>query len=372
MLKLDTEIDIGAFWSWWTGELIALLPASIVDGVKHGSGFLVVEPRQDKLLISYQNNASNNATTNFLGEFEVGEAAKEQLNSLLEKDVAYANAEVVIRIPHTLGMQKNISLPEVAAANLHQMLTYELDRYTPFRAEQVYYDVVKLGKPVNGQLSVALLVVQKNILDEAYEQVLALGLIPAYADCAQQPLNLLPVRERYNLLPPTLRHPKSKKPRIVMFSALSMMLVLLIMLFVHPLWQAYQGLDKLKHHLHLVEKGALQVEDTKRGIDYLYQATNKLMTKKQNNPAMVEILNILSKELKNDTSLSQLRFNSSGLELLGESGNSSALIAILEKTGRFKNTRFISPVTQDRATGKERFQISTQLIPVTENAAEPK
>lgn len=372
MLKLDTEINIGAFWSWWTGELISLLPASVVDGFNHSNGFLIIEPKGLNVQVTYQNNSGYRNVNTLLGEFEVHEAASKRLKAIIANDAMYSHAEIVIRIPAALGMQKIISLPEIAASNLQQMLTYELDRYTPFNPSQVYYDVVKLGKPVNGQISVALLVVQRHVLDEICEQLSALGLAPAYADCEQQPITQLAPKERYNLLPQTLRHLKSKKPQVVMYCSLGILVVMLLILFVHPLWMAYQGIDKLKTHLHKVEKLALQVEDSKRGIDYLYQATNQLMTKKRNNPALVEIFNLLSKELKDDTSLSQLRYTASGLELLGESGNASALIAALEKTGRFRNTRFISPVTQDRTSGKERFQLLTEIIPVSNNAPESK
>lgn len=372
MLKLDTEIDIRAFWSWWTQELLALLPANIIDGFYHGSGFLVVQPKQDKLEVTFQKNAGTQAENIFLGEFDATNAAKSALKSKLEQQVNLTDAEVVIRIPAALGLQKMLSLPEVATTNLQQVITYELDRYTPFNAEQVYFDCAKLGKPVNGQLSVALMVVQKPVLDDAYEQALALGLKPGYVDCEQLPLNQLPVKERYNLLPLVLRHLKSKKPRVIMYCSMALMVALLFMLFAQPLWFAFQGIDKLKSHLHKVEKLALQVEDSKKGIDYLYQATNKLISKKQNSAPLVEIFDILSKQLKNDTWLSQLRYTKAGLELLGEAANASELIATLEKTGRFRNTRFISPVTQDRSTGKERFQITTEIIPVTPNAPESK
>lgn len=372
MLKLDTKIDIKAFWDWWTHELATLLPASMLDGFHQGNSLLVVEPQQDRLQLSYQLNSRHQVEPVFLGEFDSSDASKVQLQTLFDKETTYAEAEVVLRIPESLGMQKIINLPDVAGTNLDQMLAYELDRYTPFNASQIYYTYVKLGSAVNGQLSVALLMVQKPVLDALYEQLLALGLKPGYADCAQRPLNSLPVKERYNLLPLSMRRIKSNKPRLIMYAAFTVMLLLLFTLFAQPLWMAYQGIDKLKVHQRKIESLAIQVDDTKKGIDHLYKATNTLIAKKQNNPPLVEIVNILSKELKNDTWLSQLRYSNAGLELLGEAANTSTLISVLEKTGRFKNTRFISPVTQDRNSGKERFQIATDIIPVNANAAEPK
>lgn len=368
MLKMDTQIDIGAFWSWWTQELMALLPANVLASFNYGKGFLIVEPMQQAFKLYYQNRSE----IKDLGEFDDGDAAQARLKQLLNQEVMYADAEVVIRLPETLCMYKQLSLPEAVGANLKQVLTYELDRYTPFKADQVYYDVLRLGKPVNAQLTVALMAVQKQVLDSIYEQIVEVGLKPAYADCALQPLNHLPLKQRYNLLPEGLRNVRSKKPQIIMYSSIALASILLITLFVGPLWMAYQGIDKLKEHKRKVEKLALQVEDTKQAIDYLYQATNKLIAKKSNSPVLVEILDILSKEFKNDTWVSQIRFNNGSLELLGESASASELIATLEKTSRFKNTRFISPVTQDRTTGKERFQITTEIIPVTANATPAK
>ncbi len=242
MLKMDTQIDIGAFWSWWTQELMALLPANVLASFNYGKGFLIVEPMQQAFKLYYQNRSE----IKDLGDFDDGDAAQARLKQLLNQEVMYADAEVVIRLPETLCMYKQLSLPEAVGANLKQVLTYELDRYTPFKADQVYYDVLRLGKPVNAQLTVALMAVQKQVLDNIYEQVIEVGLKPAYADCALQPLNQLPLKQRYNLLPEGLRNVRSKKPQIIMYSSIALASILLITLFVGPLWMAYQGIDKLK------------------------------------------------------------------------------------------------------------------------------
>ena len=78
---------------------------------------------------------------------------------------------------------------------------------------------------------------------------------------------------------------------------------------------------------------------------------------------LVDTIDRLSKLLKDDTWVSQLKYSNGNLELLGESANASDILAILEKTNYFKNARFISPVTQDQQTNKERFQLSTEIIP---------
>lgn len=368
MLKMDTQIDLAAFWSWWTKELVALLPASIANSLYYSKGWLIAEPADGKLKLSYQNRS------NFqnLGEFDTSPESKARLKRLLEQREMVANAEVLVRVPEALGMRKFITLPEAAAANAQKVLSYELDRYTPFKAEQVYYDLVKLGKPVNAQVKLALILVQKSVLDVLTDQVVDLGLQPSYADYVQEPLTQLHGKDRYNLLPLDIRHERSRKPKIIMYISLAVVAIMLLAVLAAPLWAAYEGIDKLKRHVRLAEKEALSIEDNKRGIDYLYKSTEKLIAKKNHAPLLVETIDTVSKLLKDDTYVSQLKFSQGNLELLGESANASDILALLEKTQHFKNARFISPVTQDQMSHKERFQLSTEIIPPAENAAKSK
>ncbi|MEQ1636938.1 MAG: PilN domain-containing protein [Methylococcales bacterium] len=369
MLKLDTNIDLGAFWSWWVKELLAALPANVATSLYYSKGWLIVEPDAEQLKLIFQNRSESTV----LGEFDTSPEAKARLRTLLEEQALVANAEVLIRIPEALGMNKILTLPEAASANIQQVLTYELDRYTPFKADQVYYDILRLGKPLNGQVKLALVLVQKSVLDTLTDQVEDLGLQAGYADYALQPITHLQGKERYNLLPLGLRHVRSKKPRVIMFASLALAASLLLTVLGMPLWAAYQGIDKLKSHVRIVEKQAFQIEETKRGIDYLYKSTDKLITKKSHAPMLIDIINTISKLLKDDTWVSQIKYSNGNLELLGESANASDLLATLEKTKYFKNARFISPVTQDQSSGKERFQLSTEIIPpAAENAPETK
>jgi len=83
---------------------------------------------------------------------------------------------------------------------------------------------------------------------------------------------------------------------------------------------------------------------------------------------MVEIVDTVSKVLGDDTWVSQLRYSNKTLRLTGQSGSASSLIGALEAMPIFHNVTFISPVTKDRRSGLERFQISTNVIKKQINA----
>jgi general secretion pathway protein L len=72
-------------------------------------------------------------------------------------------------------------------------------------------------------------------------------------------------------------------------------------------------------------------------------------------------MNILSQLLPNDTWLTHLKYINNKLNIQGQSPSASALIGVMEASSLFSNARFVSPLTQDKKTGFERFQISVEV-----------
>jgi general secretion pathway protein L len=73
------------------------------------------------------------------------------------------------------------------------------------------------------------------------------------------------------------------------------------------------------------------------------------------------MLNTLSSLIKDDTWLSYAQYSDGHIQIQGESPAASTLIAVLEASELFANARFASPVTQDRISKLERFQITVDV-----------
>ena len=365
MLKMDSEIDIAAFFKWWGSQLSFLLPQKFLEALARGKSLIVVEVKITAIKLSYINQQQET----FLGEFEFNDLAKEELLSLITNNSEYSNAQIVLRVPEHLTVVQDVFLPAAAADNLHQVMSYELDRYTPFNKDQVYFDFVKIGPANNNALiHLILILVRKTTLDTMYEQCLSLGLQPFYADSAVHIDVPDKVSGQYNLLPRDLCQTVSKKPLFIMLGSMALMLALLTSLIFLPLKMLDDNLVDLKRHVRKVEKVALKIEDSKKSIDYLYQATQTIIDKKNAAPSMVGLINTVTLVLQDDTWVSNLRYFNKTLQLSGQSGSASNLIGSLEKTRLLSNTRFISPVTKDNRTGLERFKISTEVIKKTSDA----
>ena len=360
MLKLDTEIniDITGFFKWWGGELRALLPEKLRQIIDESSGLLIVEPKGGQLEITYETRAE----AHYLGEFELNDLGKSKFLELVNESQEIGNAEVLVRLPKMYVVEKQIFIPEAAAKNLQQVIGYEVDRYTPFKADQVYFDFVVQGKDkINNQIRLLLLAAPKEKLNQLLKDILDWGLNPAYVDCEQQPRGSDKKNQQYNLLPEEFEHKKNQIPKIIMLSTMVFMLLFAGGAVIFPLWQEYQIVEELTGKSRKAERMAIKVDDTKKKVDVLYEVTNELINNKKKEPSLVEMLDALSKIMEDDTWLTKLKYSDQKLEIHGRSPTASVLISTFEKNDFFNNTKFISPVNQDKKTGLEWFQISTEI-----------
>lgn len=365
MINLNNEINVSLFFKWWWQQLSFFVPQKFLHALEREKSLLVVKTNSTTASISF---ISQQRET-YLGEFEFNEQAKDALQNLIASNKQYSEAKIVLRVPEPLAVIQDIFLPvAVAEGDLHQVVTYELNRYTPFNEEQVYFDIIKLGSANNKAfIHLLLVLVQKDHLDTLYQHCQSLGLQPSYADSVAQTVSPDETHSRYNLLPKNLCQKANKKPLFIMLGSMALVLLLLMTLMALPISLATDQLNDLKQRAQKVAKIALKIENSKKSIDYLFQTTQTLIDKKKATLPIIDAMNTVTEVFSDNTWVSNWRYFNNTLELTGQSGSASNLIASLEKTKLFRNTKFISPVTKDRRSGLERFKISTEAI-IEQNA----
>ena len=129
-----------------------------------------------------------------------------------------------------------------------------------------------------------------------------------------------------------------------------------------PVFFEYKSVNELALKASALEKDAKKVKAMQASIDAVIDETNQLIKEKTASPDLVNMLNNLSTLLKDDTTLSYIQYSEGHLQIQGESPAASSLLAVLEDSELFANARFASPVTQDRVTSSERFQITVDLV----------
>jgi general secretion pathway protein L len=355
-LNTNINLDYKAFLRWWRRELCFLVPDKIKRLFNDNLGFLIIGANNRDLTLTYWLDGKAEAITTI----ERTEAGINSYKALQELDERLAKAGVIIRINEHNALYRELSLPAAAKENLQQVVAYELDRYTPFKAEQVYFAVKPIEDAINeqGQLKVRLMLATREWLDAVFFDAKAMGLSPLLADCEAAPNPLDRLDTAYNLLPEALRPKTAKTPRLVHSALLAGVAVLALAVLVMPVWQEYLTVEALAEKIEAIEKDAKKIKALQAEIDSVMDETQKLIDAKNATPMVVDMLNTVSSIMKNDTWLAYLQFSNNHLQIQGESPAASNLIGLLEASDMFTNARFVSPVTQNNVSKLERFQIT--------------
>lgn len=358
MLNLNStiEMDFKSFLRWWRRELEFLIPEKIKRLLINKQGFIIVSQDNGYLSLSY----SLNGETGFLTKLHRGESSATQYKELLANSEKLSKAKIVLRLTRQEAVQKELVLPAAARENLQQVVAYELDRYTPFKADDVYF-AIKATKVNDGQIKVLLILTSRAQLDALYEELAVTGIIPVIVDYEGVFNNFEDSRDCYNLLPERLRPKTAKTSQLIHSTLIGLVLLLLTAVLVMPVWFQYKTVSALEKKVKVIEQEAKKIKTIQSEIDALMDETSQLINEKNSSPPVVDILNTLSRLMKDDTWLAYIQFADGHLQLQGESPEASSLIGVLESSDLFDNAVFVSPVTQDSISKLERFQISVDV-----------
>jgi general secretion pathway protein L len=357
-LNSAIDLDFKKFLRWWKHELSFLIPAKVKCLISDQRGTLIVRPDGNQFSLSYWFEGREE----HLAKLDRDDTGIAKYKEILATDERLEKADIIFRLTGKHALQKELSLPAAAKENLYQVVTYELSRYSPFKAEQAYF-AVKVVDVANepGQIRVILIITAREVLDAFYADLKAFDMIPKLVDYDAVPTDPDENGSRYNLLPEWLRQKTDKTAQAIHASLIGLVGVLFIAALALPVWFESRSVNALQEKIGAIEKEAKNIKALQAEVDSLVDETQQLIDKKAEKPSLVVVLDTLSKLIKDDTWLQYGQYASGQLQIQGESPAASSLISVLEDSEYFANAKFVSPVTRDNATKLERFQITVDI-----------
>ncbi len=266
----------------------------------------------------------------------------------------------LLLLPHEAILTRTVSFPAQVRGNLPQVMRYELDRLSPFQAHEVVFDFLPRTGPKGGErLTVDLALCRRDRVE---------GWIKRLGE-AGSPIDRISwdgAWPRANLLPPEER----PRRRLQVFSVNKLLLLLALLLALAvlftPLWQKGRIVELLENQIRQVRAQAVAVEDLRQELERARQGSTAVLQQKLDQPPILAMLRELTDRLPDDTWIQSFEYNNGQVNLRGESGQATALIALLERAPGIDGVSFRSPVTQVARTGKERFYLSFSFAPVGE------
>ena len=171
------------FFTWWFGQLADLLPQQLRRSAFTAADALVITPvgPLGHGVEAVTAGLRRNGKETTLGHFGLAAVGLAELPRI-------AGRTTVLRLGEADVLGKTVTLPLAAERELDQVLAFEMDRETPFKAEDLYWNHrVTATDRQNGRLSVRLSLVPKVNLDSLLSALGQIGIRPRRVEIADGP-----------------------------------------------------------------------------------------------------------------------------------------------------------------------------------------
>ncbi|QJR16474.1 PilN domain-containing protein [Usitatibacter palustris] len=353
-----------AFWRWWSGELEQWARAKLGGLPGMARAPLISVQGDDLVIIEARASGIAETSRSPLGSLDP-EGRRLALRNLVAGTGENEN-RVRLCLAREQSLLRRVSLPLATEENLERVLAFEMDRLTPFRAEEVYFDHrVASRDPATGKVHLDLGVARRDVVDPEVARLGDWGAnvvgVVLLDDVGRSstPLDLLPVGQRGKRGGSYVRN--------IRIAAAVVALLLLATALIVPLYQKRERVVALNP---LVTKARAEAEATDRlskELEKLVADYNFLLTKKHTGQPSLAIIEDLTNLLPDNTWVQQLDLRPAGkvreVQISGETTSSSKLIEILEQSKRLQNSAPRGAFTRGSQPGTERFMIAAEVRP---------
>lgn len=342
----------GRFFQWWGQELRNAMPAKLRERMQYARRRLLLQLDHKEIALSIDGTG----TVQSLDVFSTDQGLQLQQQRIRELLVQHELTEVSrdLLLSDADVLRTEVAMPLATEANLRQALAYEMDRHTPFKAEEVFYTWRVLSRDREaGQLHFELFVTPREPLEARLEQLKRLGLAPGGVDVSVDDeilgINLLPQALRYRVINQTTR---------VNWLMGSAAVLLMAFVMLQSLWLREHQIQEIGDAIEDVRAEAMAVQQIRKQIDDASDAAGFLQSRKIDNHYKIEILAELTRILPQDTFLDRLTVHADSTQMQGKSDNSQILIELINASPYFDNASFRGPTRLDSRSRKEIFDLS--------------
>jgi general secretion pathway protein L len=354
---------VTGFWQWWTGELAALVPkrlkmafagdASLVDVVIDANSLVHVK--------------ANGSALQELKRVPLRADDANAMRVAVEDLVKSAGRDIRLLVPPTDVLRKKIVLPLATEENLLDVIGFDMDRQTPFTADQVYFGARVLNRDTTRErLEVSVAVVPRAALEPAMSQLRAAGVFVHSIMVADEiagggaaPTELLPKSAE-----PSRRWSNMQRLNVglIVFG-----LLIALAAVVLPIWQKRETVKDL---IPLTAKVGAEYKVTQKIADEYTRLANEynfIAGKKHSLYPTVMLVDEITKISPDTTWIQNFELKTLAktreLQLTGEAVAVSKVIESLEQTPFLQNTAQRSQTRQGSRPNIEFFTLASEVKP---------
>lgn len=325
---------------WWLDGLAGILPERLTGNIGPRHRLPVARPTDHGWVV------------------EIGA----RVRSLADWAMENRRWPIVLHLPPETGLSRELTLPATATSSLPQLLRREMDRLMPWPGDRVWLAAHVLRRAEGGRkIEVELTVVPDAAVEPARRALAGLD-VPIAA------IELDGPGGKRILLPPGEDRAAAGRRRLrrAVLAIAALFTVAAVGAGGWIGWQSWQRgreIETLQARIAAVRPAADEVGRLRQEIAGLSDSQRFLDDRRRSVPAVSIVLESVSRLLPDDVWLTDLSIADTALRAGGSATDASALIGVLEGSGRFADTRFLAPSTRDRETGRDRFSVGARIEP---------
>jgi general secretion pathway protein L len=346
----------GKFVTWWLGELKLAMPSSWQQKLQHAMRRVTLSLEGEKLTIGVDENRE----LSVLDRLPLSRDASlqhQEVDDLLERN-ELLEAPRFMLLDREAALIKELKLPLAAESNLAQVLSFEMDRQTPFKASGVFYDWRILERDgASGQLRLQLYVVPRQaaarVMRVLTDRGFALSGIDVRDGDHTLGLNLLPPEQRVRTI--------NSRARLNLALA-GVCVLLLATVMAQSLYLRGHQVHELEAAIAEVQDEAREVAQIRKQIEDASAAAGFLASRRAESPLAIEVLADVTRLLPDDTYLDRLVIGSKNVQMQGKSQNAQQLIEKVNESDMLDDAAFRGSTRLDARSGLEIFEVNAQIV----------
>ena len=351
------SLRAGGFFAWWGRNLAAWLPRAWRSALGLDRGRLLLGVDGEGLQLRRQDGDG----LRDLGRMPFPAELEVDGDDVLAKVLSPSVAELPrwLLLPAGACLRRQLVLPAAAAERLRDVVGFEIDRQTPFAAEDAAYDARLLSRrDGDGQLDVELVVVPRAMLDAQRNALGGQAKLLAGADVAGangEPLGV-------NLLSPAARFAPADPWRAWNLALAGVAVIAIAAALWWMLDNRRAAADAFAVVADRQATAARKVSEQRQRLLDLVQGQAFLDRSRSGRATTVEVLDELSRRLPDDTYLEKFALEGDRITLIGLSSQASALVGRLEGSKLWRAPALTGALVPDPRTHRDRFTLVAEMV----------
>ena len=322
---------LAEFALWWVSQMRSLAP-----------GFFVTSGRREDALIIAFDGLATSFEERLAGTLLLRREGRE--SCLRTLDLTHPlpaglapHLATGLRLPRGAMLCREVVLPLAAARDLPAVLGFEMDRLTPFSADEVYWSVSDLTfDRARAKLSLTLSIALRVQVDALRAALARINVAPAFIETEMGRIDLAGT---------------AQQPGRRLRKGLSILCGLLALAcLATPFLRQQMALDATAQDIAAATPAADKAQALRQQLTAAAQGRAAIAQARHAGDAL-QVLSLLTAALPDGTWLSDLTLKSGDLTFDGQSANAAQLITLLSAMPGLRNPSFTAPVTRT-ADGK--------------------